>query len=229
MQPLHYAHYDLLAGLLHCCDVQPRCRRQLHARLRISPQIFWPKLRHDMPEDDSRVPNVIADFIGDNVNDIAGNCSDLLESFVATMAASIMIAVTIFNGAHSVGEGDAERNVSFSRSFWLASACLGCLLGLGYASIRKMGDNPSEGAESCHLDLRWLHRCAGPCRRARSCSASIALYADFRLRLDLSRGSPPCWASSAALPSASSPSTTPAPIINPPATWLRLPPRAKPS
>lgn len=50
------------------------------------------KLRHDMPEDDSRVPNVVADFIGDNVNDIAGNCSDLLESFVATMVAAIMIA-----------------------------------------------------------------------------------------------------------------------------------------
>ena len=39
------------------------------------------KIRHDMPEDDSRMPNTIADFIGDNVNDIAGNCSDLLESF----------------------------------------------------------------------------------------------------------------------------------------------------
>ena len=39
------------------------------------------KIRNDLPEDDSRVPNVIADFIGDNVNDIAGNCSDLLESF----------------------------------------------------------------------------------------------------------------------------------------------------
>ena len=38
------------------------------------------KIRHDLPEDDSRVPNTIADFIGDNVNDIA----DLLESFVAT-------------------------------------------------------------------------------------------------------------------------------------------------
>ena len=36
------------------------------------------KIRHDLPEDDSRVPNVVADFIGDNVNDIAGNCSDLL-------------------------------------------------------------------------------------------------------------------------------------------------------
>ena len=57
------------------------------------------KIRHDMPDDDSRVPNTIADFIGDNVNDIAGNCSDLLESFVATMAASIMIAVTIFKKA----------------------------------------------------------------------------------------------------------------------------------
>ncbi|MCQ2458607.1 MAG: sodium/proton-translocating pyrophosphatase, partial [Clostridia bacterium] len=45
------------------------------------------KIRNDLPEDDSRVPNVIADFIGDNVNDIAGNCSDLLESFVATMSA----------------------------------------------------------------------------------------------------------------------------------------------
>lgn len=57
------------------------------------------KLRHDMPEDDSRVPNVIADFIGDNVNDIAGNCSDLLESFVATMAAALMIAVTIYKSS----------------------------------------------------------------------------------------------------------------------------------
>ena len=28
------------------------------------------KIRNDLPEDDSRVPNVIADFIGDNVNDI---------------------------------------------------------------------------------------------------------------------------------------------------------------
>ena len=61
------------------------------------------KLRHDMPEDDSRVPNVIADFIGDNVNDIAGNCSDLLESFVATMAAALMIAVTIYKSALSGG------------------------------------------------------------------------------------------------------------------------------
>ncbi len=71
------------------------------------------KIRHDMPEDDSRVPNVIADFIGDNVNDIAGNCSDLLESFVATISASIMIAVSLFNGIKDVivfhGEETAQK------------------------------------------------------------------------------------------------------------------------
>ena len=54
------------------------------------------KIRHDLPEDDSRVPNTIADFIGDNVNDIAGNCSDLLESFVATVSASLMIGVILY-------------------------------------------------------------------------------------------------------------------------------------
>ena len=57
------------------------------------------KIRNDLPEDDSRVPNVIADFIGDNVNDIAGNCSDLLESFVATMSASIVVAVSFLSSS----------------------------------------------------------------------------------------------------------------------------------
>ena len=97
------------------------------------------KLRHDMPEDDSRVPNVVADFIGDNVNDIAGNCSDLLESFVATMAAAIMIAVTLFK--------DNSALFSAATLFPMILAgggLLGCLLGLGYAAVRKMGDDPSR-------------------------------------------------------------------------------------
>lgn len=105
------------------------------------------KLRHDMPEDDSRVPNVVADFIGDNVNDIAGNCSDLLESFVATMVAAIMIAVTIFNGATASGSAVTEATFTATCIFPIILAgggLLGCLLGLGFAAIRKMGDNPSK-------------------------------------------------------------------------------------
>ena len=110
------------------------------------------KLRHDMPEDDSRVPNVIADFIGDNVNDIAGNCSDLLESFVATMATSIMIAVSIFNDpAFPIAEGYYNAMTRFP--ILLAGlGLLGCLLGLGYAQFKKMSDNPSK-----ELDLAtWI-------------------------------------------------------------------------
>ena len=102
------------------------------------------KIRHDMPEDDSRVPNVIADFIGDNVNDIAGNCSDLLESFVATIAASIMIAVTLFiNGIVNVSDETFIRMIIFP-VILAGVGLIGCLIGLSYAFIRKMGDDPSR-------------------------------------------------------------------------------------
>ena len=125
------------------------------------------KLRHDMPEDDSRVPNVVADFIGDNVNDIAGNCSDLLESFVATMAAAIMIAVTL----------DATCIYPIVLA---GGGLLGCVLGLGYAAFRKMGDNPSK-----ELNLAtWIS--AGITIVVGFFSAllvfgKVELYADFRL------------------------------------------------
>ena len=136
------------------------------------------KIRHDMPEDDSRVPNVIADFIGDNVNDIAGNCSDLLESFVATMAASVMIAVTIYNGAPSIGEGTLNATVIFP-VILAGVGLLGCLLGLGYASIRKMSDNPSKElnlatwiSAGCTIVLGFV--------AAKVVFGGTALYDDFR-------------------------------------------------
>ena len=109
------------------------------------------KIRHDLPEDDSRVPNTIADFIGDNVNDIAGNCSDLLESFVATMSASIMIAVTLYQTNTVVGEGIFKATILFPI---ILAACgfAGCLVGLGIANFKKMSDNPSR-----ELDLStWI-------------------------------------------------------------------------
>lgn len=100
------------------------------------------KIRNDLPEDDSRVPNVIADFIGDNVNDIAGNCSDLLESFVATMSASIVVAIGLLEVA-----GVSTQFFSSAYIFPLlvaAGGLVGCLIGLVYAAIKKMGNNPSK-------------------------------------------------------------------------------------
>ena len=102
------------------------------------------KIRHDLPEDDSRVPNTIADFIGDNVNDIAGNCSDLLESFVATIAATLMIAVTAYNnGGSTVTAETFSATVSFPL-IMAGSGLLACLIGLFIANIRKMTDDPSR-------------------------------------------------------------------------------------
>ncbi len=106
------------------------------------------KVRNDLPEDDSRVPNVIADFIGDNVNDIAGNCSDLLESFVATVSASLMIAVILFSQFKDQVDAavlDSVFNATISYPVILAGlGLLGCLMGLLYAAKKKMGDNPSH-------------------------------------------------------------------------------------
>lgn len=141
------------------------------------------KLRHDMPEDDSRVPNVIADFIGDNVNDIAGNCSDLLESFVATMAAALMIAVTIYKSSAlrrygGCDRGDLHRDHRPSPSCWRLRpvrlpACL------GYATIKKMGDNPSH-----ELNLStWISAgltVVGGFVAAKLIFADVPLYASFR-------------------------------------------------
>ncbi|MBP5755624.1 MAG: sodium-translocating pyrophosphatase [Clostridia bacterium] len=102
------------------------------------------KIRHDMPEDDSRVPNVVADFIGDNVNDIAGNCSDLLESFVATIAASIMIAVSLFSNRGAEIGSDFFKSMIIFPIIVAGGGLISCLLGLLFAAVKKMGSNPSK-------------------------------------------------------------------------------------
>ena len=97
------------------------------------------KVRHDMPEDDSRMPNTIADFIGDNVNDIAGNCSDLLESFVATIVASLLIATSIAQG------NTATFQATITYPLILAGGgLLGCVIGLFFVLMHENGKDPSH-------------------------------------------------------------------------------------
>ena len=95
------------------------------------------KIRNDLPEDDSRVPNVIADFIGDNVNDIAGNCSDLLESFVATVSATIIVAIG-FLTTKGVNLNLKLFNSTYMYPIVLAGGgLLGCVIGILIVTIRK--------------------------------------------------------------------------------------------
>lgn len=109
------------------------------------------KIRHDLPEDDSRVPNTIADFIGDNVNDTAGNCSDLLESYVATIASSLMLAITVYTGAGAMDESILQATLNYPIAL-AGAGLLSCLIGLALCQFRKMSDDPSR-----ELDLAtWL-------------------------------------------------------------------------
>lgn len=58
-----------------------------------------------------------------------------------------MIAVTIFNSATASGSAVTEATFTATCIFPIILAgggLLGCLLGLGFAAIRKMGDNPSR-------------------------------------------------------------------------------------
>ena len=55
------------------------------------------KVEKGIPEDDPRNPAVIADNVGDNVGDVAGMGSDLYESYVSAIAASMVLGVIVLN------------------------------------------------------------------------------------------------------------------------------------
>lgn len=87
------------------------------------------KVELGIPEDDPRNPAVIADNVGDNVGDVAGMGADLFDSNIATLAASMILAIPL-----------GEVNIIFC---YAGLGLLASIIGIFTAGVGKRG-NPGR-------------------------------------------------------------------------------------
>lgn len=105
------------------------------------------KTELNLPEDDPRNPAVIADCVGDNVGDVNGNGSDLLESTIGAVVASSVLPMTIYTGLLNSDTPMSASLVSRLMEFPLAFLGVGliaCVIGILYVLARKPSRNLSR-------------------------------------------------------------------------------------
>jgi len=98
------------------------------------------KVELGIPEDDPRNPAVIADNVGDNVGDVAGMGADLFDSNVASLAAALIIAI-------SLNAALPTQNYIPIVFCFAAAGLLSSIIGVATANIGKKG-NPTRALNS---------------------------------------------------------------------------------
>ncbi len=103
------------------------------------------KTEAQIPEDDPRNPATIADNVGDNVGDVAGLGSDLLESYVGAIIASVVLACYMFytqmHSANPVSEELISKLITFPLIF-AAIGLISCVIGIALLIVKKVSDKP---------------------------------------------------------------------------------------
>ena len=126
------------------------------------------KVEEGIPEDDPRNAAVIADFVGDNVGDVAGMGADLFESYVdaiiATMALS-MVAVA----AGLFGETEEAKQTAWHLPMMIAAG--GILASIIGAFLVRVGEKPEMKAL-----LGALRRGTFSASILTACFAALAIY-----------------------------------------------------
>ena len=100
-----------------------------------------------LPEDDPRNPAVIADCVGDNVGDVNGNGSDLLESTIGAVVASAVLPTAIYTTALNTEQPVSREIVSRMMEYPLAFMGVGliaCVIGILYVLLRKPSNKLSR-------------------------------------------------------------------------------------
>jgi K(+)-stimulated pyrophosphate-energized sodium pump len=105
------------------------------------------KVEVGIPEDDPRNAAVIADFVGDNVGDVAGMGADLFESYVESIVATMAVAL-VATGAIAVGGKAFNLVPNIQVAWWLpllvrAGGIIASIIG---CFIVKVGEKPQMSA-----------------------------------------------------------------------------------
>ncbi len=103
------------------------------------------KTEAHIPEDDPRNPATIADNVGDNVGDVAGLGSDLLESFVGAIVASIALACYTFviEGESAISQIMISKMILYPVVF-VSIGLVACVIGIMYLIFKKVSDKPHK-------------------------------------------------------------------------------------
>lgn len=98
------------------------------------------KTEMNLPEDSPLNPAVIADCVGDNVGDVAGNGSDLNESTAGAIASAMVLAISMYIASLSSNNPISPKLLESLMLFPLTFAAVGllaCLLGVAFVLVRK--------------------------------------------------------------------------------------------